>query len=33
MVLLTCIIQQGQEGHAGCDLSDDGLNLTRDLLV
>ena len=30
---LTCIIQQGQEGHAGCNLPDDGLDLRSDLFV
>ena len=32
-VKLTCIIEEGQEGDAGGDLSNDGLNLSCDLLV
>lgn len=32
-VKLTCIIEEGQESDASSDLSDDGLNLSRDLLV
>lgn len=30
---LTCIIQQRQEGHAGCNLPNDGLDLGCDLFV